>query len=249
MDANSITPDSDPREWLADSRELARRVRNDQRLTWFPLLVLAALTFAAIPIQRYSHASHTCHSGAPHGDSLQVVCTVYSTSAFVYWPLALIGAYVVTGWFYVDRARNRGVGTLVRPYAIAGTVIGLVLTAVSIWEVHDPLLGRHDLLGWHADADSFGLFLRFTGPACAIGLGLLVLAWIERNRALLAVVIVYLVVVLVPVDFGWKLGHPSVLHHASRWAGAPRLVIAGTVLALAGVGFALAQRSRRTPPA
>jgi hypothetical protein len=48
-----------------------------------------------------------------------------------------------------------------------------------------------------------------------------------------------LVVVLVPVNFGWGV------HWGSRWQSAPMLVITGVVLLLGGAGFALAQRLRR----
>jgi hypothetical protein len=70
----------------------------------------------------------------------------------------------------------------------------------------------------------------------AIGLALLVLAWAERNVALLAVTVGYLVIVLVPIDFGWVIARPS------PWVALPHLVIDGCFLLLAGLGFAVAQR-------
>jgi hypothetical protein len=42
--------EDDPRRLLSSTRELAERVRKEQRATWFPLLVFAAVTFAAIPV-------------------------------------------------------------------------------------------------------------------------------------------------------------------------------------------------------
>jgi hypothetical protein len=45
-----VGADQDPRRLLADNRRLARQVRATQRATWFPLVVLAAVTFAAIPV-------------------------------------------------------------------------------------------------------------------------------------------------------------------------------------------------------
>jgi hypothetical protein len=60
----------DPRRMLAHVRELTRRVRVAQRLTWLPLLVLAVVTFAAFPARRYGWQTlgcvtigdgHACH--------------------------------------------------------------------------------------------------------------------------------------------------------------------------------------------
>ena len=52
MTTESAYPGADPRRLLASTRELAQRVHRAQRATWFPLLVLAAVTFASIPVLR-----------------------------------------------------------------------------------------------------------------------------------------------------------------------------------------------------
>ena len=83
---------------------------------------------------------------------------------------------------------------------------------------------------------------RLASPGAAIGLALLVLAWAERNRALLLLTLAYLAVVLVPVTFGW-------VRAPSPWYVLPPLVIDGSVLLLGGIGFALAQRPVRAPEA
>jgi hypothetical protein len=71
-------------------------------------------------------------------------------------------------------------------------------------------------------------------PQGAIGLALLVLAWVERNRALLVFSLVYLAI----VGFGW-----IVLPHS------PWLFLASTaaVLLLGSLGFALAERRAQRP--
>ena len=221
----------DPRSILSATRELTQRVRRAQRATWFPLLVLAAVTFASIPAYRYGgqHRFGTCvATAAPRS-----ACAIYPNGEFVYWPFALVLAYALIAVFYIRRSRARGLDTRVRPYAAAGIVIAAALTAIMFWQLHSPSAagpaGLH-ALGW-----------RLVGPTSAIGLALLVLARAERNRALLAVAFGYLAVVLVPVDFGWTLA-PS-----SRWYFVPRLVIDGGVLLASGAGFALVQRLR--PPA
>ncbi len=83
------------------------------------------------------------------------------------------------------------------------------------------------------------LLFRLLDPTGAIGLALLVLAWLERHLALLLFTLGYLAVVLVPINFGWGV------HWGSQWHFAPMLVISGGVLLLGSAGFALAQRLRR----
>jgi hypothetical protein len=122
--------DSDPRQALSRARALVRRVRAAQRATWFPLLVLAAVTVASIPVER-------------HGGYHTVTCKV--------------------------------------------------------------------------------------------------LAWAERNIALLVFTVGYLVILLAPTNFGWVL--------SGRSAFIPQLVIPAGLLLLGAIGFGLAQRLARLPAA
>jgi hypothetical protein len=234
--------DDDPHQLLSGARDLAQRVRKAQRATWLPLLVFAAVTFAAIPVYRYGHYAATCRpvdAAAVAG----TVCTVYSPAGFVYWPIALVLAYVAIAAFYLRRSRARGVGTRVRPYVTAGVIIAVVLTCASLWAAHHPPIGGEHILGLGVPPGAPGWFYRLASPAGAIGLALLVLAWVERSRALLLVTVGYLAIVLAPVSFGWVLTRPS------PWAFLPHLVIDGGVLLLGGIGFALAQRPTRQPAA
>lgn len=231
----------DPRARLALTRHLARRVRAAQRATWFPLLVFAAVTFLAIPVDRYGNYARTCREAHNSLGPTVRVCAVYSTAGFVYWPIALVLAYIAIAAFYLKQSRARGLGTRVRPYVAAGIVIAVVVTAVSIWAAHHPPLGRRDILGLQIAGQSWDVANRLFGPACAIGLALLVLAWVERNLALLAVTIGYLLIVLVPIDFGWAVAR------VSPWVFLPHLLIDGAVLLIAGLGFALAQRAGKDP--
>jgi len=230
MTTETACPGDDPHRLLSNTRELAQRVRQAQRATWFPLLVFAAVTFASIPVYRYlGHHPAICVVTGPG----RRVCTVYSNGEFVYWPIALVLAYAVIAAFYIRRSRAQGIETRVRPYAIAGIIIAVALTGAALWELHNP--SASGLVGLR------GLGQRLATPACAIGLALLVLAWAERNRALLLLTLVYLAAVLEPVSFGWVMGP------LSHWSFVPRLVIDGSVLLLGGIGFALAQRPLRSP--
>jgi len=172
MATETASPGDDPQRLLSSTRELTQRVRRDQRATWFPLLVFAVLTFASIPVRRYSGHHLDC-AAVPR------VCTVYSDAEFVYWPVALVLAYVAIAGFYIRRSRARGVGTRVRPYTIAGIIIAVVLTGVALWEVRNPPVHPVGLSG---------LAYQLARPAGAIGLALLTLA--------------YLAAVLVPITFG-----------------------------------------------
>jgi hypothetical protein len=227
MATETAYPGDDPRRLLSNARELARRVRKEQRATWFPLLVFAALAFASIPVRRHSGHHLDCRA-VPGGK----ICRVYSDADFVYWPIALVLAYVAIAAFYIRRSRARGVGTRVRPYAVAGIIVAAVVTGASLWVLRHPPLEQHPI--WLG-----GLPYRLASPAAAIGLALLVLAWAERNRALLLLTVTYLVAVLVPItSFGG-------IQHNPPWYSLPA-VLQGSVLLLGGVGFALAQRPLRS---
>src|SRR5580692_2853537 len=128
--------DGDPHEALSGARELIRRVRAAQRASWFPLLVFAAVTFVAIPVERYSgrHVGPCSTIYASHGADLR--CVGYSTGAFVYWPLALVLAYVAIAAFYRRQARERGLGSPVGPYIVAGVILAAVVTIAAIWAAH-----------------------------------------------------------------------------------------------------------------
>jgi hypothetical protein len=231
MTSETAYPGDDPHRLLSDTRELTQRVREAQRGTWFPLLVLAVVTFAAILVYRFGGTYHlgTCVRTGPRLKA----CARYPTAAFAYWPVVLVLTYAVIAAFYIRRSRARGIETRVRPYAIAGIIIAVVLAGAAFWELNNPSasgpVGLHGL-GW-----------RLVTPTCAIGLALLVLARAERNRALLLLALAYLAVVLVPVNFGWVMGP------LSPWYSVPRLVIDGSVLLLGGIGFAMAQRPFRSP--
>jgi hypothetical protein len=224
-------PADDPRALLSSARELTRRVRRAQRGSWFALLVFAALTFASVPAVRY--AGHHLDCQAVRG---AVNCRVYSEAEFVYWPVALMLAYVLIAAFYVRQSRARGVGTRVRPYAIAGVVIAAALAGAAFWELHDPAASL-TLLG-HGPS---GLPGRLASPAAAIALALLVLARAERSLALLVLALGYLAAVLADVTFsGLLLG----VQAQGSWYTLPA-AFQGCVLLAGGAGFAMAQRPFR----
>jgi hypothetical protein len=143
----------------------------------------------------------------------------------VYWPIALVLAYVVIALFYLRQSRRRGVGTGIRVYATVGVVLAALMAAAWLWRASQsaaPFVGappRHEYL--------YGL----VAPAPAIGLTLLVLAWVEHRWALLAYGVAYLVIVLLQSN--------QVIHSHSPWGFLPTLLVPAAILLLGSAGFAL----------
>jgi|ERR1700722_11419304 len=231
MTTEMAFPGEDPQRLLSSTRELTQRVRRAQRATWFPLLVFALVTFASIPAYRYGgHHAVTCMAvaGKPPASPIRL-CSIYSSAEFIYWPIVLVLAYMAIAAFYIRRARAQGIETRVRPYVIAGIIIAVACTGAAFWEVQNP--AQSGLVG-------LSLAHRLASPGAAIGLALLVLAWGERNRALLLLTLCYLAVVLTPVGYVRATSVDSLLAYLP-------LIIHGTILLLGGIGFALAQRPLR----
>lgn len=239
------TPSADygPESLLAESERLARQVRGVQRATWFPLLILGLVTLAAIPVYGFSSRALACRSGGAEPLATRV-CAVSVPAAFIYWPIALVLAYLAIAAFYLRRAHARGVGTRVRPFVVAGIVLAVLLTLAAIWAAHHPPVGNGSILGVRLGPEEYSLFNRLVSAASAIGFALLVLARVERSRALAAVAVVYLVYVLLPPN---ALG--VVPTRPSPWQFLPHLLIEAAILLVAGAGFALAQRPLRRDPA
>ena len=236
MTATHSSDENDARAELSRSRELARSVRRAQRATWFPLLVFAVVTFAAVPVARAGHPAGLVCRSVPQAGLAGRVCVAHNSATFVYWPLALVLGYALIAAFYVRQSRERGVGSRIAPYVWAGIAIAVVVTVASVWASRKPLVGEYDFLGWHvAGQDVY----RVVAPACAIGLGLLVLAAVERNLVLLAVTIGYLIIAVGGIDFGWTIATPL------KWGFLPHLVIQGSLLLVASIGFAAAEHPAR----
>jgi len=185
------------------------------------------LTLASIPIIRYNRHVMDCRALGPAIH----VCIAFSPGSYIYWPVALVLAYAAIAAFYVHRAHSRGVGTRIRPYVITGVIIAVVATGISLWMVtHPGVVGYPFAIA----SPAMELLSRLASPQGAIGLALLVLARVERNRALLVFGLVYLLI----VGFGWIF-----IPH-SPWLF---LVTTAALLLLGSIGFALAERRAGRP--
>jgi hypothetical protein len=231
MTTQPLTAGGDPRGMLAHVRQLTRRVRVAQRVTWLPLLVLGVVTFGAIPAHRYGWRIFDC---VPAGDGQ--VCEGRNLALILYWQVGLVVSYVAIAYGYLRAARARGLGARVLPYVVTGIVLNVLIQAAALVITHEGW-GVPEGMGRPAGLTMF--LFRLLDFSATIGLALLVLAWLERHLALLLFAAGYLVVVLVPVTFGWGD------HWGSNWGFLPALVIQGGVLLLGGLGFAVAQRPWR----
>lgn len=235
MTSDALPSGGDPHRLLADVRGLARRVRLAQRVTWLPLLVWALVTFGAIPVHLFGrwHISD-CR---PVADGQ--VCKAWFPAGEIYWLGAVLVAYVVIAVGYLRVARARGVDTRVLPYPLTGVVLAIGLFAAVSAGAAAWIFPDDEARALVHPSAFVQVVFRLLAPAGVIGVALLVLAWLERHVALLLFTLAYLAVVLVPINFGWE--------GRSQWQFVPMLVIGGGVLLLGSIGFALAQRLRRTP--
>jgi hypothetical protein len=226
------------RQVLSTTRQLARRVRHAQRGTWFPLVLLGLVVVASAPFYRLGRHAVTCDPALGARGGVQIIdrgaCVqVVGWPVGVYWILAFVMAYAAIAAFYVNRARRRGVGARVLLYVGTGIAAGLVFGIASAW-THQLNLGGYVPTGPVA----VGLV-----PLISIGLALFVLARVERNWPLLAFATGYLVVALLVCGMGPR--RPGLNIGADlgpMWGFLPSLVVAGGVLLLGGMGFALAER-------
>ncbi|MFB9446964.1 hypothetical protein Dvina_25440 [Dactylosporangium vinaceum] len=227
MTSDAVPVGGDPRRLLADVHNLTRQVRIAQRVTWLPLLILGLVTFGAIPVYLLSHPILSDCRAIPNGE----VCRAFYIAPSIYWWTALTVAYIVIAAGFLRVARRRGLGPRVRPYVFAGlALVALSAAITAVFVVANPLPYPG------TPSRSAELLLRTLDPTGIIGLALLVLAWLERRVTLLLFATIYLVVVLVPVNFGWGAGW----HGDTQFV--PQLVINGTVLLLGSAGFAYAHR-------
>jgi hypothetical protein len=201
-------------------------------VTWLPLLVLALVILGAAPVTRWGYRIQGDCRPFNGGQA----CKVWMVGVLIYWLAALALGYAVIAIGYVRVARARGVDARVLPYVIVG--FGLVLAVAAFFWTWGALAAPEPT---DAPPGDFVLVLLRLGDITGvIGLALLVLAWLERNVALLLFTVGYLVVVLVPVNFGWGV------NWGDQTAMIPPLVISAGVLLLGSAGFAVAQRIRRS---
>ncbi|WP_305787641.1 hypothetical protein [Symbioplanes lichenis] len=229
MTAESM-PADDPRRVLSDMRALAHRVRLDRRMTWGALLILAAVTLAAVPFDWFFMKVQCLPDGS---------CTFSRRGMLFYWPLASLLAYAAITYIYLRAARARGLSARVLPYAITGAATTVLFP--TAWAAMSVYLSSHPVPEGPLPYWWFALD-RLIMPWGVIGLSLLVLAGLERNVLLLVFTVGYLALVVLALPMNFGFGPP---HWGIRLGLAVPQLIAGAVLLLGAAGFRVAARRRR----
>jgi hypothetical protein len=236
-----------PRELLADLTRIRRQARTARHAYWFPLLLFGLLTCGAAPLYVLAAAPPTASGGfvAGPGPFLLGGAPLGTGSFYIgwYWPVALVGGYLLTLLWYRRHAGRAGVWTPARGYLITG----VVLTAVAL--VIPPLTRWLHPLGllWLPLGD---VWIRGTLAFLIIAAGLWVLARAERSRALAAIALVYTGAALLSSLYNvenivFRLGWAPRSPFAWQLTALPNVLLPGAILLVAGCGAFLAQRARR----
>ena len=116
--------------------------------------------------------------------------------------------------------------------AVSSRIVAVLATAVSLWSAYHPI-------GLGTPGTTLSQVTnQLRSPAAAIGLALLVLAWVEGNRALAWFSLGYLIVVGLHV--GHAFAFPGVdIHHLTLGTPVPRQLIIASALLLASLVFAV----------
>ncbi len=191
------------RDWIGDVHGLQRRTRALRQGFWFPLILLGLVILASSPLYLRPEVASaglpaaTVLRARPAGTPLPAarpgqssrrartpffpggISTASPRAIAIYWLVTLPIAYLLIGWWYVLRARRRGVSTSPAAYVLVG--IGLVaLLVLTSNEVASVL----HLPSWVAVFTIGDLKIRGLAALLTIGLGLFVLSYVERSRAL-----------------------------------------------------------------
>lgn len=229
---SAATPD--PAGLLGELALLRRQARVARRAYWFPLVLFGVLISASAPF--YIQPSVPAVSGevATAGGPSMPLLGGFSGYLGYYW---LTGLLLTLLW-YRRHARLAGLATPARGYVITSAVLTVLAFLLP------PLSQIHWLQAlWPGD-----LVLRGTFPLLIIAIGLGVLAWAERSRALAATAAAYTAAALLASLYdvenmlprlGWN-GLPGNL------TSVPNVLLPALVLVLAGAGAFAVQRRHRT---
>jgi hypothetical protein len=166
--------------------------------------------------------------------------TANPTAVSFYWLLTLPIGFLVCGAWYWLRRRSRGIATSVVPFVIIGllfVVLGVLASPGTEQTLHTGFQLRV-VLGVLGS----GFSNRGAGPLTVIGLGLLVLSYLERSWKLAVFCVGYVALALLAnlydlgnltASLGWYAGvHETQLSVA----------LAGLYLLVGGFAFGLFQR-------
>ncbi|QQQ75609.1 hypothetical protein IOD16_31695 [Saccharothrix sp. 6-C] len=225
---------------LGDLAELRRRAREDRHAYSFPLLFFGVASFLAVPLHAPGSASRGFDVRHP-------------VALGVYWTAVLVVGGLATVWWYRGRGARVGIETSTEGYlgalaiGLGGPVVGLALdhlpfrfssgTAVGLivlaaatvlwrWKAPRAATLTAAVLGTAVlqhDQPAIGQFI-------AIGLGLVVLAAVERSTRFTTITAAYLVALCVSAGFTPLEGVTP-----STWSLGSVVVLPGLVLVVGGL--------------
>lgn len=240
---------------LRELAALRRRTRTARHAYWFPLVLFGLLTCASFPF-------YLRPSGSPPGDA-GVLASLGSPGGkwlpFLggapgneqgglgyYWLAGLLGGLLATLLWYRWHARRAGLASPSRGYIIGTAVLTVAALAIPpLSAVRSPRWLRflHELrVLWPGD-----LIVRGTFPFVIIAVGLLILAWAERSRALAVTAAVCVALAL--LESLYDVGNIAFLLGWNLPTGAAPLMNvlpSGLLLLVAGSVAYLWQRRHRT---
>jgi hypothetical protein len=259
MDEEGTGPASGQADLLGEMKVLRRRARSARHAYWFPLVLFGVLTCASVPF--YIQPGVPPGSAGTPGLGVRAIAGAPELPVLggfpgflvhpylgYYWLAALLGGLLLTLLWYRGNARRVGLQTPARGYVI--TVAVLTALAVVI-----PPLSRVRSPRWLSWLQYLqvlqpgDLIVRGTFPFVIIAVGLWVLAWAERSRALAVIAAAYTGTALLASLYNvenllFRLGwNPA----ASDWnlTSLPNVLLPALVLLAGGAGaFAMQRRHR-----
>ncbi|MCE6998054.1 hypothetical protein LZG04_25125 [Saccharothrix sp. S26] len=226
---------------LGDLADLRRRAREDRHAYAFPLLFFGVASFLALPLY------------APAEPSARGLDVRHPALLDLYWSVVLVVGGLATVWWYRRRGARVGIETSTRGYlgalaiGLGGPVVGVALDHLP-FRFHSGtgvgliVLAAATVL-WHRQAPRAvtpvaavlgTAVLQHDQPVIAqfiaIGLGLVVLAALERSTRFTTITAAYLVVLCVSAAFT-----PLAVPVATTWSMGSVVVLPGSVLLLGGL--------------
>ncbi|ONI83633.1 hypothetical protein ALI22I_34755 [Saccharothrix sp. ALI-22-I] len=245
---------------LGDLAELRRRAREDRHAYPFPLLFFGIASFLAIPLYAPSNPVVRQVEWNPLSVLGAHTEVRHPLLLGLYWPVVLLVGALATAWWYHRRGARVGIETSTRGYlgALAiglgsplvsmGLIWLLPRTAIGFWG-QGPATGIGAIViaaatvlwRWRAPrvltltAAVLGTaVLQYAqsaiGQFIAIGLGLVVLAAVERSTRFTTITAAYLVALCLSAAFT-----PLTLTPATAWSLGSVVMLPGFALVVGGL--------------
>jgi hypothetical protein len=236
---------------LEEAKNWRSRTRAVRHGYWFPLVMFGLLTLAAAPLfwvketSLCPHGEVTCTgsvTGGPLGNPFAQSPLNVELGRWIslYWVLMVPLGYVATVFYYRQRARRTGV---------AGRVWPAVIVGLALWVL---ILGSFESRGWlHLPGHpTWGfpvpiLLLQGRGldPLLVIGIGVGILAWLERSWASAVFAAMFFALALLANLYDLQNQVYRLGWHLPAGAGyLPNVVLPGLFLLAGGIGFWWADR-------